>query len=158
MTKSELVERINEFISTEKTGEGKGLSEGFIDSLAGFFCLDIFEEVKRGMEAVRIGSALPDADAGLVKGFKHGLGKDVHYVLFKQVRRQAEQSLKVKLGWQYDALSGRTEEIQVRSDYGILYRVSGNWVLQDFIFKTRKEAVDKCNELNAGTDAFYLQE
>ncbi len=157
MKKVTLKKRICDFIESEKTGEGRALSEAFVDALVDCVHDDIFAEVKRSMDRVKIEGKIPEAAASAIKGFKHDLGKNVYYILFKQVRRQSDHSLQIKLGWQYDVLTGRTEEIQVRSDYGILYRVGGNWVLQDHIFDTRDEAVVKCNLLNEGTAAFALK-
>lgn len=156
MQKEVLTKKISDFLDSEKTGEGKELSKVFKDALDKFFQEAVYEAVKDAIKEVPMKESVPEADASVVGKFKHPLKKEVYYILFKQVRKQMPNSLRVKFGWQYAVLKGKTEEIQVRADHGILYKINGDWVLQDHTFSTEEKAVERCNILNGGTSEFAI--
>ena len=150
MEREVLASKLNEFLDREKSGDGKNLGKACRDALTKFFADILYDEIKNVMETIPIGDSVPEADASLMSKFKHKIGKDVYYILFRKVKTQKSNSLQVQFGWQYDVLKGRTEEIQIRSDHGILYKIAGDWVLQDLTFADELEAQQRCNELNDG--------
>lgn len=151
-----LKKKINEFLATEKSGDGKGAGKVFKENLAKFISGVVFEEVKAIQNAIPMKETIPEADASVIKNFKYGIGEEVYYVMFKQVRSQVPGRLQVRFGWQFAALRGKIEEIQIRNDYGILYKVNGDMILQDLVLKTEEEALAKCRQLNAGTESFAV--
>ena len=157
MANATIKKRINDYLDTEKTGEGKKLSKGSRDNLSDFFSELVFQEVKKAQETVPMKATLPEADASVVHRLPHRIGEELYYVIFKQVRSQVKGSLQVKFGWQFTVLFGKAEEIQIRNDSGILYKINGDMVLSDLVFKKEADAVARCNELNAGTDSFTVE-
>lgn len=148
--------QVNDFLNSEKSGEGKKLSKGFREELQGFISDLVFEEVKKVTDDAPIGGSIPAADASVISKLPHGMGEEVYYVIFKQVRTQVKGKLTVKFGWQFAVLKGKTEEIQIRKDLAVLYKINGDWVLKDLVFKKEGAAVRRCNQLNAGTDSFHV--
>lgn len=141
---------INEFLENEKTGEGKNLSKGFVDGLVKFTFNTLSEEVKSLVDAVPLKESVPEAAANIISEFPFKLGEEVFYVVFKNVKTQSETSIKQNWGWRHTVLRGKTEEIQIRADYGVLYKVNGDWILADLIFSSEELALKKCSLLNEG--------
>ena len=156
MENAMLKKKINEFLATEKSGDGKGAGKVFKENLAKFISGIVFDEVKAIQDSIPMKETIPEADASVMKEFKHDIGEEVYYVMFKQVRSQVPGRLQVQFGWQFAALRGKTEEIQIRNDHGVLYKVNGDMILQDLVFKTEEEALAKCRQLNAGTESFAV--
>lgn len=153
-----LKKRITEFLSTEKSGDGKHLGKVFKDNLAKFISDIVFEEVKLVQDSIPMKETIPEADASVMKSFRHDVGDEVFYVIFKQGRSQVKGKLQLVFGWQFAVLRGKTEEIQIRADHGILYKVNGDWILQDLVFKKEEDAVARCNQLNSGIESFAVKE
>ena len=150
MKKDILETRINEFLVSDKTSEGKGLSKGFRDGLVKFTFDILNEEIKNFSNLIPIKDAIPEASASIISKFPFQLGREVFYVIFKNVKTQSTTSIKQDWGWKHTVLQGKTEEIQIRRDGSILYKVNGDWVLVDLIFNSRELALKKCNTLNQG--------
>lgn len=151
-----LKKQINDFLTAEKIGDGKGAGKVFKENLAKFISGIVFDEVKAVQNSIPMKETIPEADASVMKEFKHDIRDEVFYVMFKQVRSQVPGRLQVQLGWQFAVLRGKVEEIQIRNDHGVLYKVNGDMILQDLVFKTEEEAVAKANQLNKGTEAFAV--
>lgn len=154
MRKDTLTNEITDYI--EKSGEGADLSKAFREGLVKLVCNVVYAAVKAAKEEVPMKETVPESDASIITKFKHPLKKEVYYILFKQVKKQEVNSLRVKFGWQYAVLQGKTEEIQIRADYGVLYKINGDWVLQDHTFSTEKMAIKCCQNLNEGTSDFGI--
>lgn len=156
MENAMLKKQLNDFLSTEKSGDGKGTGKVFRENLSKFIKNIVFEEVKEIRATIPMKETIREVDASVMKEFKHDIGDVVFYVIFKQVRSQVPGRLQVKFGWQFAVLRGKAEEIQIRADHGVLYKVNGDMVLQDLVFKTEEEALAKANQLNKGTEAFVV--
>lgn len=157
MQKDAIRKRLSEFLDSEKSGDGKKVGKAFREGLVGFISDIVYEEVKAVKDAMPMKESLPEADASVMSHLPFDIGEDVFYVIFKQVRSQVKGKLTVKFGWQFTVLRGRTEEIQIRNDHGVLYKVNGDWVLKDLIFRDESLAVARCNRLNAGTESYHVE-
>ena len=153
-----LKKKINDFLVSDAAGEGKKLSKSFKDGVVKFLIGIVSDEVKAVRDSIPMSATIPESDARVADRFTHYIGDFVYYVLFKQVRSQVPGKLQVHFGWQFTVLSGKVEEIQIRADHGILYKINGDWALQDVVYKTEKEALAKCRILNAGTSSVAIKE
>lgn len=150
--------RLNDFLNSEKSGEGKKVSKPFKDGLNKFFTDLVYDAIKEATDNVSIINSLPEADARLVgTDLAKDIGVESYYVIFKQVRSQVKGSLQLKFGWQFTVLKGKTEEIQIRNDYGVMYKINGDWVLRDLVFKNEADAVARCNAMNEGTESVAIE-
>lgn len=156
MQKDTIKKQVNDFLVTEKSGDGKKVGKAFKDGLVNLISDIVYEETKAINDAMPMKTSLPEADASVMSRLPFDIGEDVFYVIFKQVRSQVKGKLTVKFGWQFTVLRGRTEEIQIRNDHGVLYKVNGDWVLKDLIFKEEPAAVARCNKLNEGTESYHI--
>lgn len=150
MTRKSLEIELNEYLEKEKTGEGAGLTKDFKIGLSGFLFELLSKELKEVTDQLDITHAIPEASGKLLDKFPYKIGDELYYVIFKKVKHQDHKSIKQEWGWQFTVLRGKAEEIQIRNDYGVLYKMSGDYVLVDFIYRDEKEAWDKCKHLNKG--------
>ena len=152
-----LKKTINDFLVSDAGGEGKKLSKQFKDGLVKFLVGLVSDEVKAVRDSIPMSATIPESDARVADRFTHYIGDYVYYVLFKQVRSQVPGKLQVHFGWQFTVLSGKVEEIQIRADHGILYKINGDWALQDVVFKSEDAALEKCRTLNVGTSSVAVK-
>lgn len=144
-----LKKKVNDFLVSDEGGEGKKLSKKFRDGLTKFIVDLVSDEVRSVRDSLPI--SVSAAGEGVANSFSHFIGDFVYYVIFKQVRSQVPGKLRVHFGWQFTVLSGKIEEIQIRTDHGILYKINNDLVLQDVVFSAEEDALAKCKVLNAGT-------
>lgn len=145
--------QVDEFLDTDKAAEGKTYSKAFRESLANFVTGISNEASRAARDVAPMKDTLPDADASVISKFRADVGDWVYYVIFKQVRGQVKGRLQLVFGWQFTVLYGKVEEIQIRSDHGVVFKVNGDFVLNDLVFKDRSLAVSRCDVLNEGIDA-----
>lgn len=153
MRKDTITKRLDEFLEKDKTGEGAKLSKDLKDALVDWFASENALDIKKLTDETPMTKSLPQASAsvGLVNRLPFKIGVWVYYILFKQVKFQEKTSISQRWGWQYAVLKGKTEEFQLRADYGVSYKINGDWVLLDHVFADEKKAIARCNDLNQGT-------
>lgn len=151
--------RLKEFLKSElENNDGKEFSKAFQDDLEKCVSDLVFSESKKIQESLPIGNVLPKSDAGLVSKLPFNIDDSVYYVVWKQVRVQVKNSLKVKFGWQFTVLQGKVTDIFIRHDRAVLYHINDDEVLLEFVFKSKSKAIEKCNILNVGTVIFAVDE
>lgn len=151
--------KVREFLKSElANNDGKEFSKAFQDDLEKCVADLVFSESKKIQNSLPIGNTLPKSDAGLVGKLPFNIDEAVYYVVWKQVRVQVKNSLKVKFGWQFTVLQGKVVDIFIRHDRAVLYHINDDEVLLEFVFKNKNKAIEKCNTLNVGTVVFAVDE